>query len=185
MLELSRGDWRNTLLSNRDFMIERLSRAFHARYLCVLGFVVLIVGGAQFSTSDQSPGASAVPLPVFTDITQQAGLNMKIIDGDETTEYLIDVNGEGACFLDYNNDGYQDIFLVNGSSRKSEAQASFLTIISFATMATGRLLTSPRGPIWATSGWHSGCAVGDYNNDGFADIYRDQLRPQQALSQQW
>src|SRR5580704_10223009 len=105
-------------------MLNRLSRAFQARYLCVFGFVIVIGGVAQFivKSADQAPGAAAIPFPVFTDITHQAGLNMKIIDGDETTEYLIDVNGEGACFLDYNNDGYQDIFLANGTSRTAEAK---------------------------------------------------------------
>src|SRR4029077_7305925 len=57
----------------------------------------------------------------FTDITRQAGLTHKIINGDKLSEYLIDINGQGACFLDYNNDGFQDIFLVNGTSRKLEA----------------------------------------------------------------
>ena len=60
------------------------------------------------------PGA----LPLFTEIAKQAGVAYRITCGDEVTEYLIDVNGQGAGFLDYDNDGDQDLYLVNGSSRK-------------------------------------------------------------------
>ena len=61
-------------------------------------------------------------LPVFVDIAKQAGVADKIICGDKVTEYLIDVNGQGAAFLDYDNDGDQDIYLVNGSSREAEME---------------------------------------------------------------
>ena len=67
-------------------------------------------------------GNSERRFPVFTDVTEKAGLNFKIICGDQVTEYLIDVNGEGAAFFDYDNDGYQDIYLVNGSSRKCQKE---------------------------------------------------------------
>ena len=71
------------------------------------------------NTAAENPKSLA--LPVFTDVTSQAGLTMQLVNGDATTEYLLDVNGTGACFLDYNNDGFQDIFLVNGTSRSAEA----------------------------------------------------------------
>src|SRR5437868_2432930 len=83
--------------------------------VCLLTAAVVIAAGARTLVS--VPDSSS--LPVFTEITHQAGLNMRIINGADPTEYLTDVNGEGACFIDYNRDGYQDIFLVNGSSRGS------------------------------------------------------------------
>lgn len=89
--------------------------------LFVATVAIAITAHTPVRSTDQSFAGAPVPLPVFTDITRQAGLNMKIVDGDEMTQYLTDVNGEGACFLDYNHDGYQDIFLVNGTSRSDEA----------------------------------------------------------------
>ncbi len=111
------------------------------------------------------------PLPWFTDITQQAGVAFKLVSGDEATEYLIDVNGQGACFFDYDNDGYQDLYLVNGSSRKTEAAGLRPHDILLRNYRdeTFRDVTQPAR--LGDSGWHSGCSVGDYNNDGFLDLY--------------
>jgi len=122
-------------------------------------------------------GNGGGPLPVFTDITQQAGLNFKIIDGDSTTEYLLDVNGVGACFLDYNNDGFQDIFLVNGTSRKSEAAGLHPHDYLLRNNGDGTFADVTTQAHLGDSGWHSGCAVGDYNNDGFPDIYLTSYGP--------
>ena len=84
-----------------------------------LSIVAVLVSGASGQVKSSPPGVNpSLHLPVFTDITRQAGLARKIINGDRLSEYLIDINGQGACFLDYNNDGLQDIFLVNGTSRK-------------------------------------------------------------------
>src|SRR5580658_4178331 len=97
------------------------AKTFWIRCSCLFGVVVLLMTVAWAAVNSAEQTRDKYPLPVFTDITQQAGLNMKIYNGDETTVVLMDINGTGACFLDYDNDGYQDIFLVNGTSRKSEA----------------------------------------------------------------
>ena len=110
---------------------------------------------------------------------------MKIFNGDETTDYLMDVNGTGACFLDYNNDGFQDIFLVNGTSRKSEAAGLHPHDYLLRNNGDGTFTDVTAQAHLGDSGWHSGCAVADYNNDGFAGHLSHQLRSQQTLSQQW
>src|SRR5947199_355760 len=60
---------------------------------------------------------SSLPLPVsFVDVARDAGLRAPLISGDEQSKkYIIEANGSGVAFIDYDRDGRQDIFLVNGS----------------------------------------------------------------------
>ncbi len=74
---------------------------------------------------------------------------------------MIDVNGEGACFIDYNNDGYQDIYLVNGSSRKSEASGQNPHDYLLRNNGDGTFTDVTLEAHLGDRGWHSGCAVGD------------------------
>jgi hypothetical protein len=70
--------------------------------VCFLAAVTVMTSDVSGQVKS-SPGAHhSDHLPAFTDITRQAGLTRKIINGDKLSEYLIDINGQGACFLDYN-----------------------------------------------------------------------------------
>ena len=121
-------------------------------------------------------GKSSHPV-VFTDITRKAGVAYRITNGDRLSEYLIDINGQGACFIDYNNDGFQDIFLVNGSSRGSEAAGRHPHDYLLRNNGDGTFTDVTHEAHLGDSGWHSGCAVGDYNNDGYPDIYVTSFGP--------
>ena len=101
----------------------------------------------------------------------------KIVNGDKLSEYSIDINGQGACFLDYNHDGFQDIFLVNGTSRKLEAAGQHPHDYLFRNNGNRTFTDVTRQAHLGDSGWHSGCAVGDYNNDGYLDIYATSFGP--------
>jgi hypothetical protein len=110
-------------------------------------------------------------LPVFAEITKQAGVAYRIICGDEVTEFLIDVNGEGAGFLDYDNDGDQDIYLVNGSSRHSQKEKRLPHDYLLRNNGDGTFADVTTQAGLGDTEWSSGIAVGDYDNDGFLDLY--------------
>src|SRR5690349_10583496 len=144
-----------------------------APYVCSVVTVIVIAAGVRALVN----ATDSLPLPVFTDITRGAGLNMKIINGADPTEYLTDVNGEGACLIDYNNDGNLDIFLVNGSSRAAKPKGPIPHNYLLRNNGDGTFTDVTAQARLAATGWHSGCAIGDYNNDGLADIYLTSYGP--------
>src|SRR5947208_13265502 len=134
--------------------------------------LVIALSFIPFAQHAVAPGnGTERPLPVFTHINRPAAVAYKIICGDELTEYLIDVNGEGAAFVDYNNDGYQDIYLVNGSSRKLEKAGHPPHDYLLRNNGDGTFTDVTKQAHLGDTAWSSGVAVGDYNNDGFLDLY--------------
>jgi hypothetical protein len=119
------------------------------------------------------PRAKASGLPFnawFTDVAAQAGLTAPIVYGGvDTNAYILEAIGCGAAFLDFDNDGWLDILLLTGS-RWEETPAG----------ATNRLYKNNRNGTFtdvtekaglARRGWFSGVTIGDYDNDGFEDIF--------------
>ncbi len=109
----------------------------------------------------------------FVNVAREAGLKAKTIYGSENrNRYLIETTGCGAAFYDYDQDGWLDIFLVNGSR--------FETKWTAATAPVSRLFKNNRDGTFtdvtiasgiARTGWGSGCCVGDFDNDGFDDLF--------------
>ena len=87
------------------------------------------------------------------------------------TDFLIDVNGEGAAFFDYDNDGFQDIYLVNGSSRSLEKAGHPPHDYLLHNNGDGTFTDVTAKAHLGDTAWGGGVAVGDYNNDGYLDLY--------------
>jgi enediyne biosynthesis protein E4 len=109
----------------------------------------------------------------FTDITSQAGLgNARNVSGaPENKRYLIEEMGCGVALIDYDNDGWPDIFLVNGSAFGPRNSSSKPTSYLFHNNRDGTFTDVTRKAGLALSGWGQACCIADYDNDGFDDLF--------------
>jgi hypothetical protein len=107
----------------------------------------------------------------FRDIARQAGLTALNVYGSDThKEFIIESTGNGAIIFDYDNDGWPDIFLPNGSTVEGFPADKAPTGHLYHNNRDGTFtdVTSHAGLVH--SGWAQGGCVGDYDNDGYLDL---------------
>ena len=111
--------------------------------------------------------------PIFTDITAAAGLARAInVSGrPDNKQYILEEMGGGAAFFDYDNDGWLDIFLVNGTSFEPEVLRAQPTSYLFHNNRDGTFTDVTTKAGLTHSGWGQACCIGDYDNDGFDDLF--------------
>ena len=114
---------------------------------------------------------SGIPfLAHFTDVAAQAGLTFPVVYGGlKHKNYIIETVGCGVAFLDFDNDGWLDIFVLCGTRMDEPVPDSSNRLYKNNRDGTFTDVTEKAGLI--RSGWASGVTVGDYNNDGFEDIF--------------
>jgi len=116
--------------------------------------------------SQSSP--KPAPIANFVDVADKAGLTMtNVFGGLETKKYIIETTGTGVAIFDYDNDGWPDIFLVNGTTLDGKASTNHLYRNNHDGTFTD--VTVPSG--LGGSGWGQGVCVGDYDNDGWEDVF--------------
>jgi hypothetical protein len=114
--------------------------------------------------------AADPPATTFVDVARSAGLTHKTVFGGETRNtYILETTGTGVAFLDYDNDGILDLFFTNGSTLESTSPVPRSYLYRGSKDGTFTDVTASAGV--GRSGWGQGVAVGDYDNDGFPDIY--------------
>jgi|UPI0005D24A02 hypothetical protein len=116
---------------------------------------------------------AGTPLGVqFLDVAAQSGLDVKTIYGGEgKNKYLLETTGCGVAFYDYDNDGWIDIFLVNGWRLEGFAKGQEPTCHLFKNNRDGTFTDVTAKAGLARSGWGQGCCIGDYDNDGHDDLF--------------
>lgn len=115
----------------------------------------------------------AAPVAVtFRDMAPKAGLKDVIVSGGPKKDYVLEVNGSGACWLDYDNDGWLDLYLVNGTTLSHlQSKASRGTINHlYRNNKNGTFTDVTATTGVAGSGWGFGCVAADYDNDGHTDL---------------
>jgi hypothetical protein len=122
----------------------------------------------------QSTASSNQPSPVrFVDVAHEAGLNTPNVWGaTDHKSYIIEAKGSGIAFFDYDNDGWLDIYLTNGTrlgEKWPEGKAPTSQLFKNNRDGTFRNVTDGSG--LARTGWQTGVCVGDYDNDGWDDLF--------------
>ena len=110
---------------------------------------------------------------VFEDVTKAAGLSgWKHKMGVPEKKYIVETNGSGVCLLDYDNDGWLDIYLVNGSTFDAlDGKETPPHAALFHNNHDGTFTDVSAQAGVANDRWGYGCSVADYDNDGWPDIY--------------
>src|SRR2546430_1082371 len=108
----------------------------------------------------------------FINVAQESGVNAKtIFGGEHKNKYLLETTGCGVAFYDYDNDGWLDIFLVNGTRLEGFPKGQEPTSHLFKNNRDGTFTDVTLKAGIAHSGWGQGVCIGDYDNDGFEDLF--------------
>lgn len=109
----------------------------------------------------------------FTDVAEQAGLGKAAnVTGAITSKrFLVEEMGCGVAFLDYDNDGWPDIFMVNGTQFDDPSPGLPPSNFLFHNNRDGTFTDVTRAAGLVRTGWGQGCCVGDYDNDGYDDLF--------------
>jgi len=169
----------NLLFPSRRVFLKSLSRS-----ALVLSFEgVLQLARPRWMRANALPQKAAPPkqesqiesndLGVsFLNVARQSGLNAKtIFGGERKNKYLLETTGCGVAFYDYDNDGWLDIFLVNGSRLEGFPAGSEPTSHLFRNNRDGTFTDVTAKAGVAHTGWGQGVCVGDYDNDGWDDLF--------------
>jgi hypothetical protein len=134
---------------------------------------------AAYAQGVSSRGVKAQPrgipsgrpfLAHFTDVAREAGLTQPIIYGPaDNKTYIVEVVGCGLAFIDYDNDGWMDLLLLNGTRLQGAPPGTTNRIYKNNRDGTFSDVTAKAG--LQRTGWASAVTVGDYDNDGFDDVF--------------
>jgi hypothetical protein len=110
---------------------------------------------------------------IFQDVAKQAGLtSWRHVMGTEETRFILETVGSGVALLDYDNDGWLDIYMVNGSTYDAMAgKATPPHAALFHNNHDGTFTDVAEKAGVTNDRWGFGVAVGDYDNDGWPDLY--------------
>jgi enediyne biosynthesis protein E4 len=143
--------------------------------LAALGIPAVRAWGQGVSSRGVKPQPRGKPsgLPFnacFADVAEKAGLHSPLIYGPASHKtYILETAGCGCAFFDYDNDGWLDIFLLSGTQFEGTPEGATNRLYKNNRDGTFTDVTGKSG--LGRTGWASAAAIGDYDNDGFDDLF--------------
>jgi enediyne biosynthesis protein E4 len=147
----------------------RIPRRALRRSLWVMACVlVMALGSLRWRAEPQARAAKNI----FTDVTAEAGITWKQFNGESPDSLLIEAMGGGAAFLDFDGDGLLDILFINGGETPRGKSPGPVRNALYRNLGNGRFENvAAKAGIDRLAFYGMGVAVGDYDNDGFPDLY--------------
>ncbi len=164
-----------------------IGRAFYGS-LAAMAVIAALVAVVFLSTHETTPpnvvidktlgnvherNETEVQFPAvrYTDITEAAGLNFVHVNGATGDKLLPETMGSGAAFFDYDNDGDQDLLLINAQPWSPSEQAAKPTLAFYLNDGSGQFTDHTQAAGLAISAYGTGVAVADFDNDGDTDLF--------------
>ncbi len=172
-------------MSSPDLQFSRtkvtlLATAAVAAGLALLAFVGRAAQAGASQAKAVPPPASVLPATrstggprdQFVEVAEKSGIHFSLTSGGPEKRYIIEAKGGGGiAWIDYDNDGFPDLFLVNGSTFEQWKQGASPRSRLYHNNGDGTFTdVSARSGLDHT-GWGMGVCVADYDNDGFDDLY--------------
>jgi hypothetical protein len=120
-------------------------------------------------SSAQKPGPP--PSPLFLDVTQSAKIDFHLTCGSREKLYIVETQCGGAAAFDYDNDGWMDILLIDGSTVEDYRAGKCHPPRLYHNNHDGAFTDVSAKSGLNFCGWGYGIAIGDYDNDGWEDVY--------------
>ena len=107
----------------------------------------------------------------FVDVTVQAGVGFRHVHGGSGQKYFVETMGAGCAFFDCDGDGDLDLYAVNGAPLPEFVGNETLTNRLYRNNGDGTFTDVTERAAVGDTGYGTGCAIGDYDNDGDLDLY--------------
>src|SRR5258705_3935858 len=135
----------------------------------IVSLLCVALGAVQSSAVEPATAEMGI---TFVNVAEQAGIKHKTVYGDEhKNRYLLETTGCGAAFIDFDNDGWQDVFLVNGTRLDASPTGQTPTNHLYRNNGDGTFRDVTEKAGLTRTGWGQSVCVGDFDNDGYDDIF--------------